>query len=166
MVFPRMGIRLPAHCLDREQLDHDQQPHRPDAEDRRRRQPFERAGRRGRLDERFASRRWARSCWCWPSRGCGRRIGTMSAAKARASVRRLVRPGWRWRPKPPVGDDPILWREMNTVPCISARQGDGCRDQSGDLRHSRLCHLLFRATRTDRGMAPWLRGGDHDRRTA
>jgi ABC-type Na+ efflux pump permease subunit len=27
---------------------------------------------------------------------------------------RLVRPGWRWRPKPPVGDDPILWREMNT----------------------------------------------------
>jgi ABC-type Na+ efflux pump permease subunit len=26
---------------------------------------------------------------------------------------RLSRPGWRWRPKPPVGDDPILWREMN-----------------------------------------------------
>ena len=26
---------------------------------------------------------------------------------------RLTRPGWRWRPKPPVGDDPILWREMN-----------------------------------------------------
>jgi ABC-type Na+ efflux pump permease subunit len=29
-------------------------------------------------------------------------------------ARRLVRPGWRWRPKPPVGDDPILWREINT----------------------------------------------------
>jgi ABC-type Na+ efflux pump permease subunit len=27
---------------------------------------------------------------------------------------RLIRPGWRWRPKSPVGDDPILWREMNT----------------------------------------------------
>jgi ABC-type Na+ efflux pump permease subunit len=26
---------------------------------------------------------------------------------------RLTRPGWRWRPKPPVGDDPILWREIN-----------------------------------------------------
>jgi len=26
---------------------------------------------------------------------------------------RLTRPGWRWRPKPPVGDDPILWREMH-----------------------------------------------------
>jgi ABC-type Na+ efflux pump permease subunit len=26
---------------------------------------------------------------------------------------RLTRPGWRWRPKPPVGDNPILWREMN-----------------------------------------------------
>ena len=26
---------------------------------------------------------------------------------------RLTRPGWRWRPKPAVGDDPILWREMN-----------------------------------------------------
>ena len=26
---------------------------------------------------------------------------------------RLTRPGWRWWPKPPVGDDPILWREMN-----------------------------------------------------
>jgi ABC-type Na+ efflux pump permease subunit len=28
---------------------------------------------------------------------------------------RLTRPGWRWRPKPPVGDDPILWREMYTA---------------------------------------------------
>ncbi len=27
---------------------------------------------------------------------------------------RLTRPGWRWRPKPPVGDDPILWRELHT----------------------------------------------------
>jgi ABC-type Na+ efflux pump permease subunit len=27
---------------------------------------------------------------------------------------RLIRPGWRWRPKPPVGDDPILWRELTT----------------------------------------------------
>jgi ABC-type Na+ efflux pump permease subunit len=27
---------------------------------------------------------------------------------------RLVRPGWRWRPKPPVSDDPIFWREMHT----------------------------------------------------
>ena len=26
---------------------------------------------------------------------------------------RLTRPGWRWWPKPPVGDDPILWREIN-----------------------------------------------------
>jgi ABC-type Na+ efflux pump permease subunit len=26
---------------------------------------------------------------------------------------RLTRPGWRWWPKPPVGDDAILWREMN-----------------------------------------------------
>ena len=26
---------------------------------------------------------------------------------------RLTRPGWRWRPKPPVGNDPILWREMH-----------------------------------------------------
>jgi ABC-type Na+ efflux pump permease subunit len=29
-------------------------------------------------------------------------------------VARLTRPGWRWRPKPAVGDDPILWREMQT----------------------------------------------------
>ena len=28
---------------------------------------------------------------------------------------RLTRPGWRWRPKPAVGDDPILWREMHTA---------------------------------------------------
>jgi ABC-type Na+ efflux pump permease subunit len=28
---------------------------------------------------------------------------------------RLIRPGWRWRPKPAVGDDPILWREMHTA---------------------------------------------------
>jgi ABC-type transport system involved in multi-copper enzyme maturation permease subunit len=27
---------------------------------------------------------------------------------------RLIRPGWHWRPKPRVGDDPILWREMHT----------------------------------------------------
>jgi ABC-type transport system involved in multi-copper enzyme maturation permease subunit len=29
-------------------------------------------------------------------------------------VARLTRPGWRLRPRPPVGDDPILWREMTT----------------------------------------------------
>jgi ABC-type Na+ efflux pump permease subunit len=29
-------------------------------------------------------------------------------------VRRLTRPGWRLRSKPPVSDDPILWREMST----------------------------------------------------
>lgn len=28
---------------------------------------------------------------------------------------RLTRPGWRWRPKPPVGNDPIFWREMHTA---------------------------------------------------
>ncbi len=28
---------------------------------------------------------------------------------------RLSRPGWRWRRKRPVGDDPILWREMHTA---------------------------------------------------
>jgi ABC-type Na+ efflux pump permease subunit len=28
---------------------------------------------------------------------------------------RLARPGWRLRPKPAVGDDPILWREMQTA---------------------------------------------------
>ncbi len=28
---------------------------------------------------------------------------------------RLTQPGWRWRPKPPVGDDPILWRERHTA---------------------------------------------------
>jgi ABC-type Na+ efflux pump permease subunit len=30
-------------------------------------------------------------------------------------VARLTRPGWRLRPRPPVGDDPILWREMTTA---------------------------------------------------
>jgi ABC-type Na+ efflux pump permease subunit len=34
--------------------------------------------------------------------------------ESKGFLRQLVRPGWRWRPKPPVGDDPILWREMNT----------------------------------------------------
>jgi hypothetical protein len=29
-------------------------------------------------------------------------------------VGRLTRPGWRLRPRPTVGDDPILWREMTT----------------------------------------------------
>ena len=29
-------------------------------------------------------------------------------------VRRLSRPAWRFRPRPPVSDDPILWREMHT----------------------------------------------------
>jgi ABC-type transport system involved in multi-copper enzyme maturation permease subunit len=29
-------------------------------------------------------------------------------------ARRLSRPAWRFRPRPPVGDDPILWREMHT----------------------------------------------------
>ncbi len=29
-------------------------------------------------------------------------------------ARRLDRPAWRLRPRPPVGDDPILWREMYT----------------------------------------------------
>jgi hypothetical protein len=28
---------------------------------------------------------------------------------------RLTRPGWRWRPKPVVSDDPIFWREMHTA---------------------------------------------------
>ena len=36
------------------------------------------------------------------------------SGESKGFVRRLVRPGWRWRPKPPVSDDPILWREMNT----------------------------------------------------
>jgi hypothetical protein len=30
-------------------------------------------------------------------------------------IARLTRPGWRLRPRPPVGDDPILWREMTTA---------------------------------------------------
>ena len=29
-------------------------------------------------------------------------------------ARRLSRPVWRFRPRPPVADDPILWREMHT----------------------------------------------------
>jgi ABC-type Na+ efflux pump permease subunit len=29
-------------------------------------------------------------------------------------VYRLIRPGWRFRTRPAVGDDPILWREMTT----------------------------------------------------
>jgi ABC-type transport system involved in multi-copper enzyme maturation permease subunit len=29
-------------------------------------------------------------------------------------VYRLIRPGWRFRPRPAVGDDSILWREMTT----------------------------------------------------
>jgi ABC-type Na+ efflux pump permease subunit len=28
---------------------------------------------------------------------------------------RLIRPGWRFRPRPAVGDDPVLWREMTTT---------------------------------------------------
>jgi ABC-type transport system involved in multi-copper enzyme maturation permease subunit len=36
------------------------------------------------------------------------------SGESKGFLRRLVRPGWRWRKKPPVGDDPILWREMNT----------------------------------------------------
>jgi len=28
---------------------------------------------------------------------------------------RLTRPGWRWRPKPAVSDDPIFWREVHTA---------------------------------------------------
>jgi ABC-type transport system involved in multi-copper enzyme maturation permease subunit len=31
-----------------------------------------------------------------------------------AIARRLGRPAWRFRPRPPVADDPILWREMYT----------------------------------------------------
>ena len=31
-----------------------------------------------------------------------------------AITRRLRRPAWRFRPRPPVADDPILWREMYT----------------------------------------------------
>jgi ABC-type Na+ efflux pump permease subunit len=34
------------------------------------------------------------------------------SGESKGFLRRLVRPGWRWRPRPPVGDDPILWREM------------------------------------------------------
>jgi ABC-type Na+ efflux pump permease subunit len=33
---------------------------------------------------------------------------------SRGLVGRLIRPGWRLRAKPPVSDDPILWREMST----------------------------------------------------
>jgi ABC-type transport system involved in multi-copper enzyme maturation permease subunit len=29
-------------------------------------------------------------------------------------IRKRARPAWRLRPRPPVGDDPILWREMYT----------------------------------------------------
>ena len=32
----------------------------------------------------------------------------------RSLAARLARPGWRWRPKRPVGDDPIFWRESQT----------------------------------------------------
>jgi ABC-type Na+ efflux pump permease subunit len=35
-------------------------------------------------------------------------------SESKSLLARLVRPGWRWRPKPAVGDDPILWREMYT----------------------------------------------------
>ncbi len=38
---------------------------------------------------------------------------------------RLTRPGWRWRPKPPVGDDPILWREMHTARAGSLQKAFG-----------------------------------------
>jgi ABC-type transport system involved in multi-copper enzyme maturation permease subunit len=31
-----------------------------------------------------------------------------------ALARRLSRPAWRFRPRPPMADDPILWREMHT----------------------------------------------------
>ena len=34
--------------------------------------------------------------------------------EGRSLVGRLTRPGWRLRAKPPVTDDPILWREMHT----------------------------------------------------
>jgi ABC-type transport system involved in multi-copper enzyme maturation permease subunit len=33
---------------------------------------------------------------------------------SRGLVAWLTRPGWRLRPRPPVGDDPILWREVTT----------------------------------------------------
>jgi ABC-type Na+ efflux pump permease subunit len=37
------------------------------------------------------------------------------SGESQSVAARLTRPRWRWRPKPPVGDDPIFWREMHTA---------------------------------------------------
>jgi len=47
---------------------------------------------------------WLRSAYRWSVSGDHHDLAA-----------RLTRPGWRWRPKPPVGDDPILWRELHTA---------------------------------------------------
>ena len=78
--------------LDRECMGPDQQPPRPDVQDRRRRHAFERARRCGRLDERSASRRRAAAGGLDDRSACARPIGAMSAATARAWPRGSLAP--------------------------------------------------------------------------
>ena len=70
--------------LDRERMGLDQQPHRPDVQDRRRRHAFERARGCGRLDERSASRRRRPAGHLGDRSTCARPIGSTSVATARA----------------------------------------------------------------------------------
>ncbi len=37
-----------------------------------------------------------------------------AGGEAGGALRHLMRTSWRWRPRPPVGDDPIFWRERYT----------------------------------------------------
>ena len=78
---------------------------------------------------------------------------------------RLTRPGWRWRPKPAVGDDPILWREMNLARGGLLVNVLGLVITVG--MYSTLGYVTYFFTRpaAGRGLAARLLVGDHQRRT-
>lgn len=59
-------------------------------------------------------------------------------------MRRLALPAWRFRPRPPVGDDPIFWRRALHLPLRIDRSARGLLHHSGDLLHARLLHLFLR----------------------
>jgi ABC-type Na+ efflux pump permease subunit/dienelactone hydrolase len=65
---------------------------------------------------------------------------TMASGDQRARGRQRRRPIWRFRRRPPVGDDPILWREMYTT------RGNGTMKAAGVLVNLGLLAGLAYAT--------------------
>ena len=114
MVFPSIGIRLPRFVLTVNAWVLTSSPHRP---------LFKIAGGVTPSSGLLYAVAWMSGLqiaggallviWAIARLRSAYRVNVSGDSQSVAA--RLTRPGWRWRPKPAVGDDPILWREMHTA---------------------------------------------------